>query len=153
MLSGRRPRLLREGISWDCFIADHGLIRCSHQPHDANVRSFAETTMDTRLHNTLRDLHTFSCISNLAYETTRKLSPDTYSEIMISILYRLTHLFFDNDPLQESIRTGLIAFSSAIFIQRDFMEHPYDRLLNIYSNALFRLRKSTDIDLPVPIVL
>jgi hypothetical protein len=153
MLSGRRPRLLKEGISWDCFIADRGLIHCSHQPHDANVRAFVETTVDTRLHNALRDLHAFSCISNLAYETTRKLSPDTYNEIMISILYRLTHLSFESDPLQESIRTGLIAFSSAIFIQRDFMEHPYDHLLNIYSNALFRLRKSTDIDLPVPIVL
>ena len=153
LLFGHRPRLLKEGIPWDCFIADRGLIQCSHQPHDANVRAFAETTVDTKLHNALRDLHAFSCISNLAYQTTRKLSPDTYNEMMISILYRLTHLSFESDPLQEAIRTGLLTFSSTIFIQRHFMEQPSDHLLNLYSNALFRLRKSTDIDLPVPIVL
>ncbi len=33
------------------------------------------------------------------------------------------------------------------------MEQPYDHLLNLYSNALFRMRTSMDIDLPVPIVL
>jgi len=154
MLSGRRPLLLlKEGISWDCFIAERGLIHCNHQPYDAKVRAFVETALDIRLRNALRDIHAFSCISNLAYETTCKLPPDIYNEIMISILYRLTHLSFESDPLQESIRTGLMAFSSAIFIQRDFMAHPYDHLLNIYSNALFTLRNSADIDLPVPIVL
>lgn len=109
--------------------------------------------MDVRLHNALRDLHAFSCISNLAYETTRKLSPEVYNEMMISILYRLTHLSFESDHLQESVRTGLLAYSSAVFIQRDFMDRPHDHLINIFSNALFRLRNSADIDLPVPIVL
>lgn len=72
---------------------------------------------------------------------------------MISILYRLTHLSFTSNPIQEAIRCGLLAYSSAIFMQRQFMEQPYDHLLNCYSNSLFRLRKATDIDLPVPIVL
>jgi len=109
--------------------------------------------MDSRLHDVLRDIHAFSCISNLAYETTRKLSPELYNEIMISILYRLMHLSFDTDPLQESIRTGLIALSSAIFVQRDILQHPYDHLARVYSNALVKLRNSTDLTLPVPIVL
>jgi hypothetical protein len=153
LLSGHRPRLFKEGIPWDCFIADRGLIQCSHQPHDANVRDFLETTVDKRLHNALRDLHAFSCISNLAYQTTRKLSPDIYNEIMISIFYRLTYLSFESDPMQEAIRIGLLAVSSTIFMQRHFMEHPYDHLLNLYRNTLFKLRESTDIDFPVPIVL
>lgn len=109
--------------------------------------------MDARLHNVLRDLHTFSCLSNLAYQTTRKLSPEIYNEMMISILYRLTHLSFDNDSLHEALRSGLLTFSSAIFMQRQFMEQPYDHLLNLYSNTLSILRKATDIELPVPIVL
>ena len=153
LLFGRRPRFLTEELSWDCFIADRGLIQCSHQPHDANIRAFIESTFDTRLQNALRDLHAFSCLSNLAYQTTRKLSPDTYNEMMISILYRLTHMSFESDPLQEAIRTGLLAFSSTIFMQRHFMTQPYDHLLNLYSNALIRLQKSTDIETPVPIVL
>jgi hypothetical protein len=153
LMFGHQPLLFQEGISWDCFIAECGFIKCSHQPHDAIVRTFAETTLDTRLHNALRDLHAFSCISNVAYQTTRKLSPDTYNEMMISILYRLTHLSFENDILQDAIRTGLLVFSSTIFMQRVFMDQPYDHLLSLYTNALSRLRKFTDIDLPVPIVL
>ena len=153
MLSGRRPYLLKEDISWNRFIADRDLIQCNHQPHEAVIRTFIEANLDIKLRNVLKDLHAFACISNLAYETTCKLSPDTYNEIMISLLYRFTHLSFENDPLQESLRTGLLAFSSAIFLQRNFMGHPYDHLLDMYSNALFNLYKSTDVALPVPIVL
>jgi len=150
---GHRPLLFKENISWDCFIAECGLIKCSHLPHDAIVSTFAETTLDPRLHNALRDLHAFSCISNVAYQTTRKLSPDTYNEMMISILYRLTQLSFKSDILQEAIRTGLLVLSSTIFMQRAFMDQPYHHLLSLYTNALSRLRKFTSIDLPLPIVL
>ena len=153
LLSGHRPRLFKEGLPWDCFIADRGLIQCSHQPHDTSVCAFLETAVDKRLHNALRDLHDFSCISNLAYQTTRKLSPNIYNEIMISILYRLTYLSFESDPMQEAIRIGLLAVSSTIFMQRSFMEHPYGHLLNLYRNALFKLREFTDSDFPIPIVL
>ncbi|RDW58458.1 hypothetical protein BP5796_12388 [Coleophoma crateriformis] len=153
LLLGHRPRLLQEGISWDCFIADRGLIRCGHPPHDANLRTFAEMTMDVKLHNALRDLHAFSCVSNLAYQTTRKLSPDVYNEMMISILYRLTNLSFGRNPLAEVIRIGLLAFSSTIFIERHFMGQPSQHLLNLYTDALFNLRNSMNVDLPIPMVL
>jgi len=73
--------------------------------------------------------------------------------MMISILYRLTHLSFKSDPLREAMRCGLLAFASAMFMQRHFMGQPYDHLLNLYSSTLFRLRKATDIDLPVSIAL
>lgn len=109
--------------------------------------------MDKRLHNAMRDLHTFSCISNLAYQTTRKLSPEIYNEIMISILYRLTNLSFESDPFQEALRVGLLAISSTLFMQRQLVEHPYDHLLNLHRKSLLKLRESTDIDVPVPIVL
>jgi hypothetical protein len=153
LMSGHRPLLFTHGISWDCFIADRGLIQCSHQPHDDNVRNVLETTLDTRLHNALRDLHTFSCLSNLAYQTTRKISPEMYNEIMISVLYRLTQLSFESDPIQDAIRIGLLAVSSTIFMQRHFMDHPYDHLLNLYHNALFTLLESTNVDFPLPIIL
>lgn len=153
ILTGHQPRLLKEDISWDPFIADHELIHCSHQGDDAGLRTFLEAIVDAKLLNIIRDLHTFACISNLAYETTSKLSPETYNEIFISSLYRLTHLSFDADPIQESIRTGLMAFSSAIYLQPTFMEHAYDNLFNTYSNALFSLHQSPDIDLPVSIKL
>ncbi|OBT77084.1 hypothetical protein VF21_02893 [Pseudogymnoascus sp. 05NY08] len=153
LLSGQQPRLFRDEIQWNCFIADCDLTQCSHRPHEAYVHAFLEATVDKRLHNALRDLHTFSCISNLAYQTTRKLSPEIYNEIMISILYRLTNLSFESDPFQEALRVGLLAVSSTLFMQRHFMENPYDHLLNLHRKSLLKLRDSTDIDIPVPIVL
>lgn len=112
-----------------------------------------ESSTDPRLHNALRDLHAFSCISNIAYQTTRKLSPETYNEMMISLLYRLTNLAFRNDPVQEAIRTGLLVFCSTIYMQRHYMKQPYDHLLNLFITALYNLHKSAEEKfLPVPII-
>jgi hypothetical protein len=76
LLFGHQPLFFKEGVAWDCFIANRGLTECSHQPHENAVHAFAATNLDTRLHNALKDLHSFSCISNLAYQTTRKLSSE-----------------------------------------------------------------------------
>ena len=92
-------------------------------------------------------------MSNLAYQTTRKLSPDTYNEVMISVLYRLTHLSFEDDPLQEAIRAGLLTFSSTIFLTRHYMKQPYEHIFNLFSSALFKLCQSTSIIVPRPIML
>jgi hypothetical protein len=149
---GNRARLFREGIAWDCFIAGRGVIRCSHEPYEAQIHAFVDA-LDPKLANSWKDLHAFSCMSNLAYQTTRKLSPDTYNEMMISILYRLTHLSFKDDPLQEAIRTGLLTFSSTIFLTRHFMKQRYEHLFNLFSSALFKLCQSTRIIVPRPIML
>lgn len=134
-------------------MADRGLVRCTHQPHDTDIDTFIKTVLDTRLGNALKDLHAFSCLSNLAYQTTRKLAPATYNEMMVSILYRLTHLSFGNDTVQETVRLGLLVFASTIFLQRQYMEQRYDQLLDLYDRSLLGLRKVTDLDLPAPISL
>lgn len=153
LLLGNRPLLPERVIIWDSFIADRGLFQCSHKPYDAKIRAFAETSLDTRLHNVLKDLHALSCISNAAYQTTRKISPDTYNEIMISILYRLINMSLHTDPLQEAIRTGLLALSSTIFLQRHFIKNDFEHLLSLFGNALKQMRESTHIDIPIPIVI
>ncbi|TVY81755.1 hypothetical protein LSUE1_G003365 [Lachnellula suecica] len=153
LVSGQRPLLFKEDISWDVFIADRDLVQCNHQPHSSGLHIFLSNSADTRLHNAFRDLHSFSCISNLAYQTTRKLSPEIYNDIMISILYRLTNLSFESDIIQEALRIGLLVVSSTIFMQRLFMDHPYGHLLNLYRNALFNLHNATSIALPVPVSL
>lgn len=101
----------------------------------------------------MKDVHAFSCMSNVAYQTTRKLSPELYNEITISILYRLTHLSFEGDVVQEAIRTGLLVFLSTIFFQRYAIDQPYDHLLNLYNNTLTKLFASNDIEVPAPLVL
>jgi hypothetical protein len=152
-ISGHPPLLLKGEISWDCFIADRGLIQCSHQSHGNNLHTFADTTLDVRLHNTWKDLHAFACITNVAYQTGRKLSPDTYNEMMISILYRLAYLSFEDDTLQEAIRIGLLTFSATIFMQRHYMKQSYECLSNLFYNTLFKLHSSTTIRIPVHVEL
>lgn len=130
LLSGNRPRFFSKKISWDSFIAGHGIVQCRHPSADSVLE---ELSVDPKLRNAFRDLHAFSCLSNLAYQTTRKLSPAFYNEMMESILYRLTHLQFETDPIQEALRIGLLALSSTIFMQRQFMSQPSDHLLNLYT--------------------
>lgn len=151
MRFGYRPRLFRDDISWDCFIADRGMIHCSHEPHGPEIHAFVKR-LDTRLRNAWLDLHAFSCVSNLAYQTTRKLSPETYNEMMVSILYRLAHLSYD-DPLQEATRAGLLAFSATLFMERHFMYKPYLKLLDVYHAALGKLRRCPDTAVPAPVSL
>jgi hypothetical protein len=67
---------------------------------------------------------------------------------MISILYRLTHLSFESDPLQETVRIGLLAFSSTIFMQLRYKKQPYEHLVNLYSNMLSMLLKTKYTNLP-----
>ena len=149
---GRHARLFQEGIAWDCFIAYCGVIRCSHEPYEAQIHAFANA-LDPKLGNCWKDLHAFSCMSNLAYQTTRKLSPDTYNEMMISILYRLMYLSFEDGSLQEAIRTGVLTFSSTIFLTRHYMKQPYEHLFNLFSSALFKLCQSKSIIVPQPVML
>jgi hypothetical protein len=128
------------------------VIRCRHEPHEAQIRVFVDA-LDPKLANGWKDLHAFSCMSNLAYQTTRKLSPDTYNEMMISILYRLMHLSFEDDPLQEAIRAGLLTFSSTIFLTRYYMKQPYEHIFHLFSSTLFKLCQSTSTIVPRPIML
>jgi hypothetical protein len=128
------------------------MIRCSHEPYQAQVHAVADA-LDWKLGNCWKDLHAFSCMSNLAYQTTRKFSPNTYNEMMISILYRLMNLSFEQDVLQEAIRTGLLTFSSTIFLTRLYMKQPYEHLFHLFGSALFKLCQSASIMVPPAFML
>ena len=149
---GSRPRLFREHIAWDCYIANPGVIHCSHRPHETQINIFVDA-LNTKLGNYWKDLHAFSCMSNLAYQTTRKLSPDIYNEMMISVLYRLMSLSFEKASLEEAIRIALLTFSSTIFLTSSYMTQPYERPFNIFSRALFSLCQSTNAVVPPAVML
>jgi hypothetical protein len=151
--SGNPPFFFREGIPWNCFIADLDYFQCSHPSRDSEIQAFVKASTHSRLRNVLKDVHALSCISNLAFQTGRKLSPELYNEIMISILYRLTHLNFDKDDLQEAVRLGLLCFCSTVFMQRQYMQQSYNRLLNSFTRALDRLRRTQWKELRIPMIL
>jgi hypothetical protein len=146
------PRLFRDDIVWDCFIADRGLIRCSHEHHEPRISGFVDT-LDSKLRDCWKDVHAFSCLSNLAYQTTQKLSPETYNEMMISIFYRLTHLDFEDDLSHEVIRLALLTYCSTLFLTRVYLEQPYERLFDLFSSTLSKLCQSPCSVVPEPIML
>ncbi|KAK5213575.1 hypothetical protein LTR41_001154 [Exophiala xenobiotica] len=146
------PRLFRDDIVWDCFIADRGLIRCSHELHEPRISGFVDT-LDSKLRDCWKDVHAFSCLSNLAYQTTHKLSPETYNEMMISIFYRLTHLDFEDDLSHEVIRLALLTYCSTLFLTRVYLDQPYERLFDLFSSTLSKLCQSPCSVVPEPIML
>ncbi|KAJ9620307.1 uncharacterized protein PV06_00641 [Exophiala oligosperma] len=139
--SGLLPSLfLHDEIDWDCYIADRGLVRCRHIRYEPTIRAFTDN-LDPKLRNCWKDVHAFSCLSNLAYQTDRKMSPEMYNEMMIAILYRLTHLSFneEKDLPNEVIRVALLVFCTTLFLIRCYLDHPYERLIELYKVTLVRL--------------
>lgn len=93
-------------------------------------------------------------MSNLAYQTTGKLSPDTYNETMISILYRLAHLSLEKGTLQEAVRIALLAYTSTLFMIRPLMQKPYEHLFTLLNTSLLRVYQSaSSTRLPPPLLL
>lgn len=128
-------------MSWNCFIAGHCHLACSHIGPLCKYSHF--TSMDSRLLNVSKDVHALSCLSNLAHQTGRKLSPEMYNEMMISILYRLVRLSFAADDVQEAFRLGLLCFCSTIFMHRQHMEQQYKHLLSSFQSSLQRLHTAS----------
>ncbi|KIW21664.1 hypothetical protein PV08_02244 [Exophiala spinifera] len=152
MRFGTLPRLFQDDIEWSCFIADRGLIRCQHGDFETQVRTFIDG-LDSRLRDCWKDAHAFSCLSNLTYQTTRKLSPGTYCEMMISILYRLMHLSMKQDTLQEAVRLGLQAFCTTLFMTRHYLDKPYEQLVEKFRTALYGVFHVSAIVVPDLIML
>jgi hypothetical protein len=148
---GCKPIFFQDGLSWDPYIATRGLIRRRRLVVVDQVSKFIQT-LDERVANVMKDLHEFSLIANVAYQTERKIDPSTFNEIMVSIMYRLLHLTFEIEPVNEVIRVGMITFATTIFLQWNISSQRYEYMVNLFRGALLKARASA-IDLPPPIQL
>jgi hypothetical protein len=74
---------------------------------------------DYKLKSAFKDLRDFSALANQLIPARRKLEPEIFQEIMLSVQYRLLVLEYllDEHPLREAIRLGLLAYESTIFLQ------------------------------------
>ncbi|KAM5385434.1 hypothetical protein ACJZ2D_001075 [Fusarium nematophilum] len=141
---GCRPVFFAEEISWDPYIAGQGLIRGVKKVagREAEVSKFVQT-LDERLINIWKDLQDFSRLANLAHQTTHKLPPNTFSEIMVSVLYRLLALSFLESPIEDALRLGMMAFSAAIFFRWRGMKQRQQYLDDSFRDALLKLNGSS----------
>ncbi|WAO84990.1 Hypothetical protein NCS54_00222200 [Fusarium falciforme] len=141
---GCKPVFFNTNISWDPYIASQGLIRGLKKVNiPENEATAFIKTLDKRLANVWKDLQEFAILGNLAHQTSRKLQPNTFSEIMVSILYRLLALSFPESPIEDTLRVGMMAFTATIFFRWRSMSQRQKHLDGMFRDTLSRLRESS----------
>ncbi|KAM0352305.1 hypothetical protein ACHAPU_001969 [Fusarium lateritium] len=118
--NGCKPEIYTEVPSWKPLFKAFENIACSFDLQQPSL-DFMNLyhTWDWRLQNAFKDLRDFSALANKLPPNGKKLKPEAFQEIMLSIQYRLLQLDFSDDPnlLQEAVRIGLLALESTIFLQ------------------------------------
>jgi len=137
---GDQPLFFRDEMLWESYIAAHNLIGKSHVVIFNEELSAFTRTLDKRLAIIQKDLHEFSLISNLAYQTKRSIDPNMFNEMMVSVLYRLLYLGFQGDPLNEIIRIGMVAFASSIFLRWRGTRQRNDYWTYIFRDGLLKMQ-------------
>lgn len=140
---GCKPVFFRDEIPWDPYIAEGQVFHRKTVQHlSENEISRFVATLDTRLVNVWNDAQEFCRLGNLAQQTNHKLSPNTFSEILASILYRLLSLSFPESHIEEAIRIGLMAFASAVFFRWRGLRQRQVYLEELFRGALQNLERS-----------
>lgn len=81
----------------------------------------------------------FSLVINFAVDSGQLLSAETFVETMASVIYRLLVMRFKSGSRSESIRLGLLAFSSNIFLQWKHLGMDYPHLASAFKGSIVRL--------------
>ncbi|KLO88852.1 uncharacterized protein LW93_12267 [Fusarium fujikuroi] len=118
--NGCKPEIYDGKPAWEPLLEAFGTVACSFEIQEPSL-DFMNVyyTWDWRLQNTFKDLRDFSALANKHSPSSKKLKPEAFQEIMLSIQYRLLQLDFSQDPtpIQEALRIGLLAYESTIFLQ------------------------------------
>ncbi|RSM05333.1 hypothetical protein CEP52_006360 [Fusarium oligoseptatum] len=141
---GCKPVFFNETMSWDPYISSQGLIRGLKKVNilETEATVFIKT-LDKRLANVWKDLQEFAMLGNIAHQTSRKLQPNTFSEIMVSILYRLLALSFPESPIEDALRVGMIAFTAAMFFRWRSMNQRQQYLDDTFRETLSKLKDAS----------
>lgn len=142
---GCKPVFFRDAIFWDAYVANNEVDRARNVAVKYDAVSRFVLTLDPKLVNVWKDLKEFSRLANLAVQTSYKLPPNRFSEIMVSILYRLLSLSFTNSPVEEAVRLGAITYAAAVFFRWRTMRQRQECLDRMFQSALKAARTS-----PVP---
>ncbi|KAH7149653.1 hypothetical protein B0J13DRAFT_663415 [Dactylonectria estremocensis] len=150
LTSGRRPAFFRDAISWGCYVDDNQRKRPASLAFEDPIISITEF-LNWRLLNVWKDLQQFSNLCNLAGQTGHKLTQTTFSEIMVSVMYRLLHMSFEDCPLNDALRVGMITFTTAMFLQWQCLKSGERHIEESLSSALLKLHESS-VHVPPPVL-
>ncbi|KAI1415452.1 hypothetical protein F5Y13DRAFT_156057 [Hypoxylon sp. FL1857] len=145
---GRKTLFFSEGLSWDSYVPSP---RKKPAPrfHNATPTSVASTLnhflggLDTRLCAIWDDVSEFVRAANITTQCKREIDSDLYHEVMLSIHYRLANVNFEIGSVNETIRLGLLAFASTLFLQWRGVNTRYKDLSQRLKTALSLLRHET----------
>ncbi|CAI6095090.1 unnamed protein product [Clonostachys chloroleuca] len=112
----RDPVFFHDSVSWAPYL----LSNCRRSGESDAVQTSLTLwigRLDYRLRTVWDDLAEFCAMSNSASRRNQKLPRNTFSEILLSLVYRLLNLSFDLDSAEETIRLGMLAYTSMMFLQ------------------------------------
>ncbi|KAL8786601.1 MAG: hypothetical protein Q9195_008158 [Heterodermia aff. obscurata] len=99
--------------------------------------------IDTDLAEAWKVSKKFCLLINCASECNHRIATETFLETMASVVYRLLDLaHFQSGATDETIRLGLLVFSSSVFLQWQQLGKAYDHLAAMYRDSLAKLRYS-----------
>jgi hypothetical protein len=129
---------LSNDLSWDPYITNKT---------DASYMSLPEAfaTLDVKIWYVWADLQEFSRSANLAFQTRKKMGGILFTEILISVQYRL--MFLDTAPgsIDMAIYAGMLAFSTNIFLRMKNFTIPLGSVsANIRNSATGSLLRGDD---------
>lgn len=109
--NGQKPALFTyEKIPWALLLPPHHAISNKDPDH-------IESRLDPELSSVWAGMSHFCALMNIAaLNPTARVTAETFLHVMGSILYRLLHLRFKENTLDEFIRLGLLAFAAPTFL-------------------------------------
>ncbi|VUC26673.1 unnamed protein product, partial [Clonostachys rosea] len=119
----RRPVFFNDSISWAPYLLSNGQASGEDEAVQTGLASWI-STLESKLQVVWQDLAKFCSMSNLTSQGKQKLPRNTFSEILLSLIYRLLNLSFDLDSAEETIRLGMLAYTSMVFLQ--WHNHPVE---------------------------
>lgn len=140
---GHQPLFFRTAMPWDAFDSHQNLMgKASNNNNDAESLDFIKTK-DKKLFRVWQNLVSFAHVCNLASQSTSKLPPNTFSELLISALYRLLSLSYPNDTTCEALRLGMISFATHVFFQWRGIRQRLDSFDAEFQDAVRRLAEQS----------
>uniref|UniRef100_A0A8H7K3R3 Transcription factor domain-containing protein n=1 Tax=Bionectria ochroleuca TaxID=29856 RepID=A0A8H7K3R3_BIOOC len=110
----RPPVFFNELTSWDPYLV---ISRTPQDADDETISWWITDNLEPRLRTIWEDLRQFRRMSIFANEANHKIPKDTFSELMVSLLYRLVNLSYDLDSPNEVVRLGMLGYVTSIFLR------------------------------------
>ncbi|VUC27418.1 unnamed protein product [Clonostachys rosea] len=154
MISGLRPCFYVDDLTWEPFFKS---IK-TKTIHCAKLETYLIPSVgfvDPRLSTIWSDVQELCAIVDLSILTRRKIRPELYQEVLVSIQYRLLHLYFSGcstdvcggqkwKDVHEAIRLGILGLTTTLFLYREKVNTSYAAIVSRLNAILLKLGEPGD---------